>query len=217
MKYQNIELVAKNVTLGAFSLPDSLKEKINKKTNFTPNKTPASFDGTIKLIDSYYFIGKDLEKPEIGDMKIKFKIVEPQNVSVIAKQVGSSFGPYQTPFGTYEQLVSENVGVDSMIASAKASNSTITWILRIIGFLLMMIALGMVFKPFSVIADVVPFIGSFVEIGIGILSFFITATCTLLTIGVAWIFYRPLIGIPLVAVAIGLIMMIFMKRNKVTK
>jgi len=214
MKYSKNEVKAKKVTLGSFTLSESLKSSISRSTPLSVTKAPAGLTGSVKVMDGYYYIGKDAVNPQIGDMKIRFKTVDPQDVSIMAKQVGSTFGSYQTPYGSYEQLESGNVGVAGMIASAKASNSFMTWGLRIGGLVLMMIGLGMVFKPLSVIADVVPFIGDFVEMGTGILSFLIAVPCALLTIGMAWIFYRPMIGVPLVAVAVGFIVMVIMKKKK---
>ena len=176
MKYTSSTQVAKNVKLGAFRLSDSLKNKISKASNCIANKIPTSFNDPIQLVNGHYFIGKDASTPMVGDLKVKFKTVDAQDVSVMARQSGDKLGAYQTPFGSYEQLISGTVGVESMIATAESSNSTLTWALRVLGLILMVIGLVMVFKPLSVVADVVPFIGSFVEMGTGILAFLISIT-----------------------------------------
>jgi hypothetical protein len=54
------------------------------------------------------------------------------------------------------------------------------------------------------VADVVPLIGDMIGMGIGLVSFAIAAPLSLLTIAIAWIFYRPLLGIVLIAVAVGI-------------
>ena len=55
--------------------------------------------------------------------------------------------------------------------------------------------------PLAVVADVLPIAGSIVGIGTGIVSFLLSAPLSLITIAVAWVFYRPLIGIPLLILA----------------
>ena len=80
----------------------------------------------------------------------------------------------------------------------------LTWILRLVGFLLMVLGLNMIFKPLAVIADVLPILGSIVGAGTGIIACLLAAILSLLTIAIAWIVYRPLLGIILLAVAVGL-------------
>jgi len=211
--YESKELVAKDVTVGAFKLSNRLINKINNAESLKLTQKPKNFPKKIEIIDGFYFIGKDYAKPAIGDMKIKFNIVKPQEVSIIARQSNNGLSEYQTPYGTYEQLSYGNKPIAAMIASAKAGNSTMTWILRIIGFALMFFGITLIFKPLSVIADVVPFIGDLVGIGTSIIAFLIAAPATLITIGTAWLFYRPLLGAPLIAVAIFLIFTLIKKKK----
>lgn len=213
MRYEKEKKTAENVTVGTFKLSDSLVESIKKTKKLAVSKLPKSFKGDIKLIDGYFYLGKDSANPQIGDMKIKFMMVEPQDVSILAKQSGAKLGPYQTPYGVYEQLVSGTVGADGMIAAARSSNNTLTWILRVVGLLLMFIGLNMVFSPLSVIADVVPFIGDLVGMGTALLALLLAAAFGLLTVGLAWIFYRPLIGIPLVALAVVSVIVLIKKKK----
>ena len=91
-----------------------------------------------------------------------------------------------------------------MIQQAQESNRILTWILRLVGFLLMLAGLNMIFKLLSVVADVLPILGDIVGAGMGIISFLLAAVLSLITIAIAWIFYRPLLGIVLVVVAVGL-------------
>jgi hypothetical protein len=108
------------------------------------------------------------------------------------------------------------VGAENMFQQAQRSNVMWTWIFRLGGFILMLIGVAMILRPLSVIADVIPFLGSIVGAGTGIVSFLIAAPFAFLTIAVAWLRYRPVIGISLVflaTVAAGLIFFLT-KRGK---
>ena len=98
-----------------------------------------------------------------------------------------------------------------MFTAAEAANATMTWILRLVGFIGMAIGFCMVFKPMEVVADVVPFIGNIVGLGFTIAAFGIAGAISLVTIAIAWLFYRPLIGIPLLLLGVGLFAFLFMK------
>jgi len=78
-----------------------------------------------------------------------------------------------------------------------------TWILRLVGVLMMFFGFSAIFRPLSVIADVLPIAGTIVGAGTGLVALLLTIPISLVIIAIAWIFYRPLVGIPLVIVAIA--------------
>ncbi len=50
----------------------------------------------------------------------------------------------------------------------------------------------------------VPGAGTIVGAGAGIIAFLVAAPASLITIAIAWLFYRPLIGIILIVIAVAL-------------
>ena len=100
-----------------------------------------------------------------------------------------------------------------MFATARTNNAIMTWLIRLGGFIVMFIGLGMVFKPLSVLADVLPILGDIVEIGTGLVAGVIAFFCSLVTIAIAWIFYRPVLGILLLVGAGALIFWLVKKRR----
>ena len=106
-------------------------------------------------------------------------------------------------------LENGNQSAEAMFATAHAGNRMLTWVLRAVGVLVMFIGFTSVFRPLSVLADVVPFVGNIVGVGTGLVSLLLTVPISLVIIGVAWIFYRPMIGIPLLLVAVvGFVLLI---------
>lgn len=90
-----------------------------------------------------------------------------------------------------------------MFKAAQAENTVLTWILRAAGFFMMFLGLRMVFSPVVVFADVLPILGTLLGAGLGLFAGLTAAVLSLVTIAVAWIFFRPLIGIALFALAVG--------------
>ena len=72
----------------------------------------------------------------------------------------------------------------------------------------MLVGINLVLKPLSVIADVLPILGTIVSGGTGLISLLLSAIFSMITIAVAWIFYRPLLGIVLIAAAAGLAVLV---------
>jgi hypothetical protein len=212
MPYESAQQIAPEVTLGAFVLSPSLVGKIN---NYGPlpiaNDTALSpeIKEKVKQSGSGFYVGADPAAPQIGDTRITFMVANPTEVSVIAKQTGKTFAPYATKAGgTLELLQTGAHTATEMIQKAQAENNMLTWILRLVGFVVMLAGLAMMLKPLSVVADVVPFLGSIVGAGIGIIAFLISVVLSLTTIAIAWIVYRPLLGGLLLAVAVALVVVI---------
>ena len=72
----------------------------------------------------------------------------------------------------------------------------------------------MVFKPLSVLGDVIPFIGSMIGAGAGLFAFLLSTSLSLLTVSIAWIFYRPLLGVPLLLLSVGAGYLLFTRGRK---
>ncbi|MCP5537341.1 MAG: TMEM43 family protein [Akkermansiaceae bacterium] len=202
------------ITVGAYTLSDELVRQIENFTPFSasqPQEGIAPIDGReVRFNSGQFYLGKNPASPAIGDVKVSFTIAMPTDVSVIAQQNGNSFSPFKGNAGTsINMLQIGNHTADSMFTSARESNKMLTWILRVVGFVVMFIGFSLVFKPFSVVADVLPIAGDIVGVGTGIVAFLLAAPLSLITIAIAWIFYRPVIGIPLLLVAVvGLVFLI---------
>lgn len=147
--------------------------------------------------------------PQIGDVRVTFSITRPKTVSIMSQQAGTSFIPFTTSNGRSLHMLSMGaVPASEMIATAERENTIWTWALRGIGFLMMGFGIRMVLSPMAVLADVLPIAGDFVQMGTGLVSFFIAGACSLGTVSLAWLFYRPLIGAPLLVAGIGLIVVL---------
>ncbi|MCI5221321.1 MAG: hypothetical protein D3924_01215 [Candidatus Electrothrix sp. AR4] len=220
MPYESTVLTADKVTLGAFTLSPSLVGKIDDFASLVvgmDSPLPAELEGRAISHNGGFYLGADPISPQVGDIRINFSTVSPTDVSVIAKQVGDSFEAYRAKAGGEIELLQTGVHTaDAMIQKAQTDNKIMTWILRFVGFILMLIGLNMVFKVLSVIADVLPILGSIVGAGTGMIAFLLSALLSLITIAIAWIVFRPLLGIILLAIAVGLTVLI-MNRLKAGK
>jgi len=208
------EFVATDATLGQFRLTPQIIEKIQgdaavEATDEQLAKVSEKFQSKLKVDGNVYYLGGDPASPEIGDEKISFTVVRPGTLSVVAAQTKQSFTPYVTTNEREIELVETgNVSAAQMFAHAQAANRTLTWILRAVGFGAMFIGGMLVLGPISALARIIPFMGSLVQMGFALVSFFLSAILSLLVIAVAWVVYRPLLGIALILVAIACMVML---------
>lgn len=165
-----------------------------------------------KRTETGFYLGADPNAPQIGDVRVTFEIVEaPRPASVVSQQNGDSFVPYQAKTGAVELLSNKIDTAEAMFATAKRGNAAMGWILRLIGFGIMFIGFSSIFKPLEVLADIVPFLGSLVGLGTSMVSFALSLCGSLTTIAVAWLWFRPLIAVPLLVAAVATLVWLFAK------
>jgi hypothetical protein len=211
---------AEKVTVGAFTLSSSLIERISKYEDYPVDpsmqkKLPKHLRGTIRTSSGAFYIGRDPANPQVGDAKITFSFVKPLTVSIIAQQSGSTFQPYKTKAGdAIERLQYGTATAAEMFQKAQEENTMMTWILRVVGFIMLFVGLLLFFKPISTFADVIPFFGDIAGAGLGVIAFLIALTCWTGAVATAWIAARPILGVLLIVVAIGAVAGIFVLSRK---
>lgn len=221
MPYETADMYADNVNVGAFQLSPALIQRISgtEKLPLTASSTEALPEDDYRnaeIQNGTLYIGNP-SSPEIGDVRISFEVIRPSVVSIISVQEGDGLKPYQAKAGAdIELLEMGEVSADDMFQNAIESNKFMTWILRFLGIFLMFLGLVMMLKPLSVLGDVVPFIGNIIGMGTSLLAGILAIIFSFITIAISWLFYRPLIGILLIAVSVAGITYIvsYIKKNK---
>jgi len=208
MPIESGTFVAADVMVGDFVLPEALVDRID---NFKPlpvgsddtKNLSAELEDLTKVTGGKFYIGQDPKQPAVGDMRVEFEVADPGPISIIAQQNEDTFEPYSVK-GLHDIYLLETsiVSAPAMFETAKQGNIFFTWLLRLVGFLMMLFGLLLIVKPLSVLADVLPFLGSLVGMGTGLMSLLVALPLTLVTIALAWLFFRPLIGLPLLVLAV---------------
>ncbi len=214
MVYRARNIVAPQVKLGAFAVPDALLGSFGTEQPLAAGddnvavaqkRISENGDKKVQAVDGKLYIGGDPAEPAVGDYRIAFAEVPLQAASVVARQAGSSFGPYQTKAGGTVQLIAAGqVPAADMSKEAQDENRMWTWAIRAGGCVLMFIGFALILSPLSVLADVVPILGDVVGAGVGMIGLLGTAVIAPLVIAIAWFFYRPVVAVIVLAVGAAL-------------
>ena len=218
MPYRHRTVSASNVELGNFVLGPELIGAIGGYQTLSLSADGVTLPPDGQLHQGYVYIGADPAVPEVGDVRVRFGVVPAGPVSIIAGQQGYQLGRSWTDSTgkPYFRVQTGTHGKAAMIAQAEQEVQMVTWLLRFVGWLVMSIGLGMVLQPLRVLADVLPILGRIVGSGLGLISALTAAILSLITIAIAWLTVRPLIGIPLLVLAVILlvVMLTRAKRNR---
>lgn len=212
MVYRSQSFVAERGALGAFELDRGALGRIGGAQAFPvapeAEQRLSGMDGVrkpAKVVDGTIFLGLNPQGPRLGDYRITYQVVPTGPISVVARQSGKGFSGYQTKAGDVLFMVRRgDLSASQMFAAAVKDNNFFTWLLRGVGLIGLFVAFSMVLGVFGVVADVIPFLGSIVRMGTGFAAFVLAVAVGTITIGLAWLYFRPLIGIAILAVGIGI-------------
>lgn len=103
------------------------------------------------------------------------------------------------------EVVPEPLKKEEIFSKLQKSNSTRTNLLRLVGFFLMWIGITMLFSPIVALVAWIPFVGFLIAQGVSFIASIVALVLATLfftlTVGIAWIFYRPLFGLFLIVTA----------------
>lgn len=214
LPYSDYDDAAEKVRVGVFDLAPFVRGKINTSEALTLEAADVKVPEGATLTGNMIYIGANASSPEIDDVRVNFSIVPQQEVSIIAKQEGNNLVAVVANNRTRAWVSPGKKSLEQMVEEANKSVAMWTWIFRAVGFFMMFIGINLVLKPLSVTGDVIPFIGSIIGAGAAIIAGLVAGALSLITIAIAWVAYRPLLGVPLLIVAFGLLFLVWKKKRE---
>lgn len=210
MTHQGLTVDAREATLGAFKLDRSQIEQIDAFERLPPTPAAALPNG-FRWEGDYAYRGTSFDQPEIGDLRVSFDVVPADVLSVVAAQHGDRLTGFVGERNHIINMVSVGThSAEAMFAQARSDEIVFTWIMRGVGFVVMLIGFTLGAGPLVWLASVLPFLGSLVGTATFVVALVVTIPLTLTTIAIAWIAHRPVLGVVLIVV--GIIVAVVVKR-----
>ena len=234
-EFDDGEQWAEHVSFGAYTLNNSLIHSINTYEPLRPDLSDdvlRQLDKTIQasyerhytkkeglnsndlnyvhVSDNQLYLGLEPGSPTVGDVRIKFEKVAPSHeVTVVAVVNGDGFGPFKAKNGyMLEKLVMGKKDMDQFFEDEQETNTFNTWAYRILGIIMVIGALKLIFGFVVTLTKIVPFLSTIVGWGVGVICTVLGVVWSLIVIAIAWLFYRPIVGIALLVIA-GILVWIF--------
>ena len=181
-------------------------------TEFDTNKVQ---ELKLSVQGKYLTNSQDLNHPKIGDMRIIFEYNGSKEISVLAVQQGNTFTSFISKANkSVNRVMDGTKSGKEMINVIKEEDKFTKWLLRAIGVLLCIFGFGSILKPISAITSFVPILGNIAGAAVGLISIVLGLCVGFIVIAIAWIRYRPLLGICLLVAVIILIVLLLMRGKK---
>ncbi|CAL8337108.1 unnamed protein product [Lota lota] len=214
MAVESVTVVAPDVRVGPFRLSKGLVEQIhNFQTLRLKDFPPFEFGSFLTIYEDYFYHTPNPRRPEVGDVRVSFSYAglsgegsypgPAETVSVVAMQSGENLKSYKTRSGgRLEFLYLEELSAQEVFEKEHQYNAMKTWGLRVAGWALMFLGISLTTRILYTLVDWLPIVRELVSLGLKLFAFCVSCSLSLLIIASGWLFYRPLVALGLVAVAL---------------
>lgn len=197
-------------TIGVFAVDD----EISDLGGATPTLLTAeqaqkitralSLEQPPKLVAGQLVTSDDVTAPRLGDLRVSYHASTIDAASVVGVQRGGALVPYTAQNGREIYLIEQGLKTaDEMFQSAVKTNTFKTWMLRIGLLLLLFLGFKALFGVVDVIASILPFLGWITASVTSLISLALTLGVGGTTMAIAWVYFRPLLALGILAVALA--------------
>lgn len=183
-----------DVRLGGYPVHADIVWKIEgwQAVPVTPDDITPNLAASFRSVDGWLYSGDSLQSPALGDVRVRFEQLPEGPLSLIAALDEGWLTPAKLRSDDAFFLLERGEHPpESLIASARSSNSGLAWALRAGGFALLWLGFGLLLRPLVALAEWVPLLGRLVGGAAAAVSFAFAALFSLIAIGSGWLWYRP--------------------------
>eukprot|EP00057_Strongylocentrotus_purpuratus_P035333 XP_798642.2 PREDICTED: transmembrane protein 43 [Strongylocentrotus purpuratus] len=212
MSVKGTTFVAIRAYIGNFQLKEPLKEKIENFDPYFTTQQPSN--PNVKLHNGFYHFSLDINRPMIGEVRVTFSyagvsgqessiVGPPATVSIIAKQAGGILTSYVDNSGTAREMVQMGKwSAEEMLLRHLNLQTSLTWSLRIGGWL--MIFLGFCFMKLITfyIMDLVPPLRKIASFGLINFNLCISFSLALSFAALCYLMTRPVQALIMMTIAL---------------
>lgn len=192
------------VALGAYAVAPALLDRLPASEPVAAPGREVFVEGRVLRGEGSAFLTGSATRPEIGDVRVRFNAVPVGEISVLAGLDGSTLRPWTAPNGGLIAMAEPGLRTaNQMFATAYRENALWTWAVRVAGtlgiFVGFSILLGHIARRVPPLADLQAKIK-------GPIAFTLALAWALAVIAIAWVIFRPLLSLGLVAVSAVLVL-----------
>lgn len=157
----------------------------------------------VGIVDGRAVLSEDPQRPAIGDLRISYRFARPAVGSLIGAQRGDGFEPYVTAAGrTLFVTAFGRVPARDMLAGEVRAGALAVWAVRLIDFLLLLIAFR---ATLLVAAAVRPQLMPAGEVAVWLVALVPAIVCSTAVMAFAWLDWRPKVAAVIVLLGLAVV------------
>lgn len=160
-----------------------------------------------------------MQAPQVGDLRVSYTVLKNNtNGTIFGKLEGGKINPFVDAENDNAQLYRFFAGSrDEALATLDSEHSFMTWILRVVGFLMMWFGLSGLLGIFEVLSSVIPFFGKLVGAVSRTITFIVSLILSAATVLISMILHNvwAIVAVAVIGV-IATVVILKMKKSGVT-
>lgn len=212
LSVESMEYRPTTMSVGAYTL-DGQSVDIPEGKDLSLTAAMVNLPRGAAVQGSYIYLdGADPASPMVGDERVSFTVMnEGISGTVFGEVAGSEIVRYTDEDGNSLFRVFDG-GHDEALATMHGEYTTMLWVMRLVGFLMMWFGMQLVAGPLSTVLDVLPFLGSTSRAVVGGATFVVALVLSVVTIIISAILHSIVALIVVAALVIGVVL--FLKSKK---
>lgn len=205
---------AEDATLGVYGLGPALLDLLPASEALpVPAGGELHADGVALRAFGAYFANADPDRPAIGAIRVSFHAVPAGDITVLGGLDGSIIDAWQAPGGGRIAMAERGIlGAEALLRGAYRENSLKTWLIRGAGTLALFVGFSILV---SRLVRTMPWLAEIAATSSKRRIAFTAALAWLLGIvALAWLLFRPLMSLGLVAAALVLLAAFHLARRR---
>ncbi|HEY1016743.1 MAG TPA: TMEM43 family protein, partial [Herpetosiphonaceae bacterium] len=213
LPYDSATFNASSATIGAYQV-DPFALEFPEPDPVRLNAEILRGDAGVREADYLLSRRGALASPQVGDWRISYQAVPTDlAVTLFGKAEGDRIGPFVAKKDTvlYRAFTEDRAGA---IKTMDSEYTTLLWILRVGGFVLMWVGLALVFSPLNAVLNILPPAGSLSSFVIGAVTFVVALPLSIVTIVIAYVAHNLVLLIISVAIVLGVAVFLLRRRQR---
>ncbi len=211
---------AEDVRLGEYSLAFKLLQEIKGWRDVVLDEVtiPPEYLVKTRHIGNMLYMGDDPSSPELGDLRVTFRAVEPMPISIIAMQSDGLLRPFMIGSEELSLVETGEKSAEEMFQSEESSNTSTRWTTRFVGLIFMFLAAFFLRPQLMGIARRLSRSDAIGQMDIKLSTLLLGIVLSLIVILLGWVIaYAPFMGYLLLAALLGVALQVLVGKRSRSK
>ncbi len=206
--------------MGRYSLASATTFSGAKQLDLTEDIINADMLEYYALASNYLFLGDEgivPSAPRLGDYRISYSVITHADTGVLLGAIdGEGISAFTTPKGhRLYRFFAEAGTLSEAVQALTQEHKVLTWILRIIGFLMMFFGLIAMSGPITNFLSVVPIFSKISGFIFGVIAFLVSLVLTTIIVVVSLVLHNFFLALAVAIALLAVTVIIIVRKRKI--
>lgn len=206
--------------MGRYSLASAITFSGAKQLDLTEDIINANTLEHYALTSNYLLLGDEgivTSAPRLGDYRISYSVITHSDTGVLLGAIDEdSISAFITPKGgKLYRFLAEASSLNEAVQTLTQEHKVLTWILRIVGFLMMFLGLIAMSGPITSFLSVIPVFSKISRFIFGVIAFLVSLVLTTIIVVVSLVLHNFFLALAVALALLAVTVIIIVRKRKI--